>query len=74
MYKKPIEKFETVLGITDVQKEDAIELELRLVKEIIQKNRGRMRFQVNEKKPRTIISLKFPIERRKLIYYQPIKV
>jgi len=73
-YKKPIEKFETVLGITDVQKEEAIELELRLVKEIIKKNRGRMRFQVNEKKPRTLISLKFPIERRKLIYYQPMKV
>src|SRR4030043_363551 len=70
-YKKPIGKFETVLGITDVQKEESIELELRLVKEIIQKNRGRMKFQVNEKKPRTIISLKFPAERRKLIYYQP---
>jgi two-component sensor histidine kinase len=73
-YKKPIEKFETVLGITDVQKEEAIELELRLVKEVIQKNRGRMRFQVNEKKPKTIISLKFPTERRKLIYYQPMNV
>jgi len=73
-YKKPIEKFETVLGITDVQKEESIELELRLIKEIIQKNRGRMKFQVNEKKPRTIISLKFPTERRKLIYYQPTKV
>lgn len=72
-YKKPIEKFETVLGITDVQKEEPIELELRLIKEIIQKNRGRMKFQVNEKKPRTIISLKFPTERRKLIYYQPTK-
>ncbi len=73
-YKKPIGKFETVLGMTDVQKEESIELELRLVKEIIQKNRGRMKFQVNEKKPRTIISLKFPAERRKLIYYQPMKV
>jgi two-component sensor histidine kinase len=73
-YKKPIEKFGTTVGITDVQKEEAIELELRLVKEIIQKNRGRMRFQVNEKKPRTLISLKFPTERRKLIYYQPMKI
>ena len=72
-YKRPIEKFETVLGISNVPKEESIELELRLVKEIIQKNRGRMRFQVNEKKPRTIISLKFPVERRKLIYYQPLK-
>jgi hypothetical protein len=49
-------------------------LELRLIKEIIQKNRGMMKFEVNEKKPRTLISLKFPIERRKLIYYQPVNV
>jgi nitrogen-specific signal transduction histidine kinase len=69
-YKKPIEQFETVLGIPGIQEEEAIEFELRLVKEIIQKNRGMMKFEFNEKKPRTLISLKFPIERRRLIYYQ----
>jgi len=73
-YKKPVEQFETILGIPAVQKEEAIELELRLIKEIIQKNSGMMKFEVNEKKPRTLISLKFPIERRKLIYYQPVNV
>jgi nitrogen-specific signal transduction histidine kinase len=73
-YKKPVVQFETVLGIPADQKEEAFELELRLIKEIIQKNRGSMKFEVNEKKPRTIISLKFPIERRKLIYYQPESV
>jgi nitrogen-specific signal transduction histidine kinase len=73
-YKKPFEQFETVLGIPAVQKEEAIELELRLIKEIIQKNQGSMKFEVNEKKPRTVISLKFPIERRRLIYYQPANV
>jgi nitrogen-specific signal transduction histidine kinase len=73
-YKKPSEKFETVLGIQGSQKEEAVELELRLIKEIIQKNRGVMKFEVNEKTPRTLISLKFPIERRKLIYYQPVNV
>ena len=70
-YKKPVEQFETVLGISAGQKEEAVELELRLIKEIIQKNEGIMKFEVNEKKPRTIISLRFPVERRKLIYYQP---
>lgn len=73
-YKKPIEQFETILGISAVQKEEAVELELRLIKEIIKKNQGMMKFEVNEKKPRTLISLKFPIERRKLIYYQPVSV
>ena len=32
-----------------------------------------MKFEINEKKPRTLISLKFPIERRKVIYYQSIE-
>lgn len=68
-YKKPIETFQTVLGISNVQKEEAVELELQLIKEVIRKNQGMMKFQVNEKKPRTMISLKFPIERRKVIYY-----
>lgn len=73
-FKKPAEQFGTVLGIPAVQKEETIELELRLIKEIIQKNRGMMKFEVSEKKPRTFISLRFPIERRKLIYYQPVNV
>jgi nitrogen-specific signal transduction histidine kinase len=70
-YRKPAEQFGSVLGIPALQREEAVELELRLIKEIIQKNQGMMKFEVNEKKPRTIVSLKFPIERRKLIYYQP---
>jgi nitrogen-specific signal transduction histidine kinase len=73
-YKKPTEKFEMVLGIPGLQKEEAVELELRLIKEIIRKNQGTMKFEVSEKTPRTLISLKFPIERRKLIYYQPVNV
>ena len=73
-YKKPFEQFESVLGIPAAQKEEAVELELRLIKEIIQKNQGMMKFEVNEKKPRTVISLKFPIERRRLIYYQPANI
>ena len=69
-YKKPVEKFEAVLGIPAIQQEESIELELRLIKELIQKNQGRMRFEVDEKKPRTLVSLRFPVERRKEFYYQ----
>jgi nitrogen-specific signal transduction histidine kinase len=67
--KKPVEKFDTILGVPAIQQEETIELELRLIKEMIQKNRGMMTFEVNEKRPRTLISLKFPMERRKVIYY-----
>jgi len=69
-FRKSVEPFKSVLGIPMIEKEEAIELELRLIKEIIQKNRGMMKFEVDEKKPRTIISLRFPVERRKVIYYQ----
>lgn len=68
-FKKPVEKFDTILGVPALEQEEAIELELRLIKEMIQKNRGVMTFEVNEKRPRTLISLKFPMERRKVIYY-----
>jgi nitrogen-specific signal transduction histidine kinase len=70
-FKKPVEKFDTILGVPTLQQEEAIELELRLIKDMIQKNRGAMNFEVNEKRPRTLISLRFPIERRKVIYYPP---
>jgi nitrogen-specific signal transduction histidine kinase len=69
-YKKATEAFETVLGVPAIRQEEAVELELRLIKEIIQKNRGTMKFEINGKKPRTLISLRLPIERRKVISYQ----
>ena len=37
-YKKPAEQLENVLGIRTLRQEESIELELRLIKEIIQKN------------------------------------
>jgi len=63
---------ERVSGTAPDSKEEAIQLILELVKEIIQKNRGTMTFQVDKKKPRTLITLRLPIERRKVIYFEPI--
>ncbi|MEM5807341.1 MAG: sigma 54-interacting transcriptional regulator [Candidatus Aenigmatarchaeota archaeon] len=69
-YKKPTDKFEDILGITKIEPDEMIELELRLIKEIVQKNNGMMKLEINEKKPRTIIFLRLPIERRKVFKYQ----
>jgi signal transduction histidine kinase len=63
---------ERVSGTAHDSKEEAIQLILELVKEIIQKNHGTMTFQVDKKKPRTLITLRLPIERRKVIYFEPI--
>jgi hypothetical protein len=72
-YKRSSDPFEVTLGLARSQQEESIELELRLVREIIRKNRGVMKFQVNEKKPRTLICLRFPVERRKVVTYSPVK-
>jgi nitrogen-specific signal transduction histidine kinase len=61
-------------GHPAVQKEDTVNLILQLVKEILQKNHGMMKFDIDEKKSRTLITLRFPIERRKVIYYEPINL
>ena len=68
-FKKTMDTYDTVFGISSPQPEEAEELELRLIHEILKKNKGRMTIDVNEKKPRTLISLRLPIERRKVIYY-----
>ena len=73
-HHKPSEQSEKNSGTAHDPKEEAIQLILELAKEIIQKNRGEMRFQVDKKKPRTLITLRLPIERRKVIYYEPISI
>jgi predicted RNA-binding protein with EMAP domain len=56
------------------QKEETAKLILELVKETLQNSHGSMTHEVDPKKPRTLITLRFPIERRKVIYYEPISI
>ena len=67
--KKPTATFKTEWRNTSLQRDEAMDLILRLVKEIVQKNKGVMRFEIDEKRPTTFISLLFPMERRKIVYY-----
>ena len=69
-YKRPMEQFGPSLGISAHQKERILDLALRLVDEIVQRNHGLMRFEEDEKKTKTTVSLRFPVERRKVVYYQ----
>jgi len=69
-YKKPGEQFRSPVGIPEHQKERILDLALRLVDEIVQRNRGMMKFEEDEKKAKASISLRFPVERRKVVYYQ----
>ena len=69
-YKKPIDPLGPASGIPARQKEGILDLTLRLVDEIVQRNRGMMKFAEDEKKEKTTVSLRFPVERRKVVYYQ----
>jgi len=69
-YKKPSEQFRSPVGIPVHQKERILDLALRLVDEIVQRNRGTMKFEEDEKKGKATISLRFPVERRRVVYYQ----
>jgi nitrogen-specific signal transduction histidine kinase len=70
--KRPAEKVETALKSSGVQKEGSVDLTLLLAGEIIRKNKGEMRLEVDEKKPKTTISMVFPVERRKVVLYPTI--
>ncbi|MEI9478314.1 MAG: hypothetical protein WCO26_17290, partial [Deltaproteobacteria bacterium] len=50
------------------QKEEPVNLILKLVNESIQKNHGAMKIETEEKPPRIHITLKLNIERRKAVY------
>ncbi len=56
------------------QEQGTTKLILELVREILQNNHGRMTYEVDPKKPRTLITLRFPIERRTVVYYEPISI
>ena len=59
---------------SEAQEEDTARLILQLVKEILQKNHGSMTYEFDPKKPRTLMTVKFPIERRTVVYYEPISI
>jgi len=56
-------------GIPSLQGEELRGLELRLVEQVVRRNRGRMEFKFNGKKGIASISFKLPVERRKIFYY-----
>jgi len=69
-YEKPGEEMGIVPGMANAHQEDeAVELILKLAKEIIEKNKGIMRYKAYDDKPMTFISLILPIERRNIVRY-----
>ena len=63
---------ESASGMATLPKEEASDILLRFVKEVVLRNHGTMKIGADEKRTKTFISLRFPIERRKVVYYQSV--
>jgi signal transduction histidine kinase len=63
---------EPASGTTPIQKEEAPDILLRFVKEVVLRNHGTMKIGVDEKRTKSFISLRFPVERRKVACYQSV--
>lgn len=73
--KKRAEESEATSGpIPSPHKDEVLELMLQLARKMVLKNRGIMKFETDEKRDKKIISLGFPIERRKEVFYEPINI
>jgi hypothetical protein len=57
--------------IPKIERDGTSHFILRLVREMIRRNQGMIDFQMDQVKSRTRISLKFPVERRRVAYYRP---
>ena len=66
--EKPVEPFGRGAGIEGMPKEDSLDLMLKLVKDLVHRNRGVMKLQGDEKEARHSISLEFPVERRTVLH------
>jgi hypothetical protein len=59
-------------AIPSAQKEGTLNLLLDLVREILEKNHGTMSREADQEHLRTTIMLRFPTERRKVVFYKPV--
>ena len=71
-YRKTIEQFEHILKDPSPEKKETLDFELRLIDEMVKKNQGMMEFRIDTQKGRTLITLRFPVERRKVVCYPSI--
>ncbi len=71
-YQKRSEQLTKESGLPLPHSEPGLNLLLRLVYAIVQENQGTMEYEADERKEKRLIFLKFPVERRKAVQYQPV--
>ena len=73
-HKDPFEQLENAPEGPTIENEKTIGLILQLIRELIQRSQGMIEFEVDEKKTRTLFTLRLPCERRQVVYYEPIRL
>ena len=68
--KKPVELSGREIESRAIQREDSLGLILRMVEEMVRRNRGVMKLRENEKEEKISISLEIPVERRRAFHHQ----
>ena len=68
---KPVDPSENLSETPGDQSKGMADLILKLAKDLLERNRGMM-IETHGKRSETLIALRFPIERRKVVYYEPI--
>jgi light-regulated signal transduction histidine kinase (bacteriophytochrome) len=63
---------EPASGTATTHKENAPDILLRFVKEVVLRNHGTMKIGTDEKRTKSFISLRFPVERRSVVYYPSV--
>ena len=69
-YRKPMAQSGKESGPPSLQQEVSSDLVYRLVEMTVNRNQGTIEFKVDETGSKNTIILRFPIERRKVVYYQ----
>jgi len=68
---KPVDPSENLLETSQDQSKGMADLILKLAKDLLERNHGMM-IETHGKRSETLIALRFPMERRKVVYYEPI--
>jgi nitrogen-specific signal transduction histidine kinase len=68
---KPVDPSENLSETSQDQSKGMADLILKLAKDILERNHGMM-IETHGKRSETLLALRFPMERRKVVYYEPI--
>ena len=72
VHQRPGEPASGTAPMQKEQKEEAPDILLRFAREVVRRNHGIMKVGADEKRTKNFISLRFPVERRRVVYYPSV--